>query len=461
MSNRRVKDRVALAAAALALLLALGGLVVAVLSAPTLVIQRGPDGELSASSAKRPKVWTVLQFDNDSATVCTAVLRDDATGEELARWLVGPNQRVKVRLTVAGGVQVECAEMPEKTVTVVIPPKPIIRIGQGKPTEGPSGGSSTAAPSTIVAPTDPPATVIVIGGTDERPTSTPKKATDPPPTDTVPAPRIAFSTDKQAVRPGDCAMLSWSTANISRVFLDGDGKPGEGTQRVCPTRETRYELRVELRTGRTERRHVTVGVLPSEATMSFRAVPDQVAAGDCAELQWNTENIDRVYLDGRGEVGNGKKRVCPASDSQHELAVHLRDGTVRRLGATIKVVRSTHSISFGADRTSLRQGECTTLRWNVEGIDSVYFDGGGVTGSGSRQVCPSRTTTYSLRVRLIGGGEDVRGVTITIAPTPTPWPTATAQATPTPTSWWPTNTPYPTATPCRVGPYPGYPWPCP
>ena len=55
-------------------------------------------------------------------------------------------------------------------------------------------------------------------------------------------------------------------------------------------------------------------------------------------------------------------------------------------------------ISFRADQTNITVGECTTLRWDVEHVQAVYLDGERVVGHGTRQVCPTQTTEYTLRV---------------------------------------------------------------
>jgi hypothetical protein len=72
------------------------------------------------------------------------------------------------------------------------------------------------------------------------------------------------------------------------------------------------------------------------------------------------------------------------------------------------------SIDFRADRTALNAGECTTLRWDVENVREVYLDGGGVTGHGTREVCPPADTTYTLRVVLTNGSSTEQTVTITV-----------------------------------------------
>jgi len=80
-------------------------------------------------------------------------------------------------------------------------------------------------------------------------------------------------------------------------------------------------------------------------------------------------------------------------------------------------------IGFWADRTTITQGECTTLRWQVHNVQAVFvypvgqnFRDFPVTGEGSRQVCPSTTTTYEMRIQRTDGGVETRQVTITVNP---------------------------------------------
>ncbi len=57
---------------------------------------------------------------------------------------------------------------------------------------------------------------------------------------------------------------------------------------------------------------------------------------------------------------------------------------------------------------------CTTIRWDVDNIDSVYFEGMGVVGHGSEYVCPSGTTTYTLEVILKDGSYQYFQITIMV-----------------------------------------------
>jgi heat shock protein HslJ len=81
-------------------------------------------------------------------------------------------------------------------------------------------------------------------------------------------------------------------------------------------------------------------------------------------------------------------------------------------------------LSFGADRTEINQGECTTLRWSVENIQAVWVYPQGESyerfpraGQGTEQVCPTATTTYEMRVLQRDGTVVFRQVTINVSGT--------------------------------------------
>jgi len=80
-------------------------------------------------------------------------------------------------------------------------------------------------------------------------------------------------------------------------------------------------------------------------------------------------------------------------------------------------------LNFWADRATINQGECTTLRWSVENIQAVWVYPVGenwqnhpATGNGSRQVCPMQTTTWEMRVQLRDGSITTQQVTVIVNP---------------------------------------------
>jgi hypothetical protein len=72
------------------------------------------------------------------------------------------------------------------------------------------------------------------------------------------------------------------------------------------------------------------------------------------------------------------------------------------------------SVSFRADETRIGAGSCTRLHWDVENAREVYLNGVGVVGHGEREVCPTGTTTYRLRVVRLDGAADVHRIMIEV-----------------------------------------------
>jgi hypothetical protein len=99
------------------------------------------------------------------------------------------------------------------------------------------------------------------------------------------------------------------------------------------------------------------------------------------------------------------------------------------------------------DDDALVAGECATLFWIADDARATYLNDKEVDWQGSKEVCPTKTKTYTLKVVLNSGEEPKLEVEIEVFP-PTPTITNTPTKTPTPTSTpIPTNTPPPTHTP--------------
>lgn len=83
---------------------------------------------------------------------------------------------------------------------------------------------------------------------------------------------------------------------------------------------------------------------------------------------------------------------------------------------TPTLTRPPWASDFWADRYTVSTGECVTLHWQIDNAISVFFDGAPTVGHDSRQVCPARTTTYTLRVTTSSGVQE-RRISIAVAPT--------------------------------------------
>lgn len=117
------------------------------------------------------------------------------------------------------------------------------------------------------------------------------------------------------------------------------------------------------------------------------------------------------------------------------------------LQSPISTPTPTPYATFTADSTTLMEGTCTWLRWNVGNAQSVLVEGQSKPLSGVMQVCPIVSTIYRLQL-FTAEGEQERLLKITVVPR-TPTPTFTPTRTPVPFSiFTPTRTP--TAIPTQI-----------
>jgi peptidoglycan-associated lipoprotein len=81
--------------------------------------------------------------------------------------------------------------------------------------------------------------------------------------------------------------------------------------------------------------------------------------------------------------------------------------------------------SFTIEPSSVERGQSATLRWSVKGADQISIDQGigTVQATGSRQVFPSASTSYTLTASGPGGTASANTrVTVTQPPPPPPKP---------------------------------------
>jgi signal peptidase I len=76
---------------------------------------------------------------------------------------------------------------------------------------------------------------------------------------------------------------------------------------------------------------------PLNPMIRFWTDKEEINAGECTTLQWQTSNVKSVFLDGEGESGVGAKTFCPCENESHILAVYFRDDTRQDFTITLAV----------------------------------------------------------------------------------------------------------------------------
>ncbi len=109
-------------------------------------------------------------------------------------------------------------------------------------------------------------------------------------------------------------------------------------------------------------------------------------------------------------------------------------------------------VVFKADTQELQRDECTIVRWAVQNVREVYYEGIGVPGDGEREECMYKEDeVFTLMVVLPNGESEIHTVAVSyVAPTPTATYTSTVTPTPYFTPTWtpapPPGTPTPVLT---------------
>lgn len=132
----------------------------------------------------------------------------------------------------------------------------------------------------------------------------------------------------------------------------------------------------------------------------FQAVPSSIRAGEQSTLDWQVVGADSVTISGVGTVpANGQRAVSPTQTTTYTLTARNSRGEVTAI-AQVMVEQQplAQFLSCTASPATITTGEVSTIAWSTANADTVSISGGigAVSSSGSRQVTPTSTTTYTL-----------------------------------------------------------------
>ena len=247
--------------------------------------------------------------------------------------------------------------------------------------------------------------------------SGPGGSLSPEPTATIavidPPPTGSLDGNPNAITGGECSNLSWTTTGATSRSLDqGIGAVGaSGSRSVCPAITTTYALSASGPGGiLSPEPTVTISVATPAPTGGMSADPLEIDSGECSTLRWNTTDATSVSLNpGVGSVdATGSRQVCPATTTTYTLTATGPGGSLSPPPAVTVTVRRPSAAPTGtltATAEDIRRRECTTLVWSTADATSQSINPGigVVESSGTREVCPSQTTTYTLSASGPGG----------------------------------------------------------
>ncbi|MGD0202129.1 MAG: OmpA family protein, partial [Bryobacteraceae bacterium] len=214
---------------------------------------------------------------------------------------------------------------------------------------------------------------------------------------------VDFQANPATIASGQSAMLHWQTLNADTVTIsNGVGTVApNGSTSVSPTQTTTYTLTASAQNGQSATATVTVAVnVPLPLIASFTANPMRISAGASSQLCWQVQNSSAVSIsDGVGTVPpSGCQTVAPTQTTTYTLTASNTAGQTATAPVTVTVNPAPTITSFVANPATINARQSSTLTWVSQNGTRAYIDNGvgPVAASGSVQVSPAATTTYTL-----------------------------------------------------------------
>ncbi len=209
------------------------------------------------------------------------------------------------------------------------------------------------------------------------------------------------------IAAGESAFLEWSLPQDTSGTITGLGfVSGSGFQSVAPRVTTTYLLTTHSPRGTTQcSAVVTVTPTTLQPSCTLTATPSRTTATGRVTLSWDTAQATRAELLGAGAVAlRGSTEVLPGFSRTYTMTVTNASGKTGVCSASVSVPEAagatTPHCSLSATPQSISGGGATTLSWRATHATTAVISGevGAVALTGSREVRPTQTTTYTMTV---------------------------------------------------------------
>jgi hypothetical protein len=233
-----------------------------------------------------------------------------------------------------------------------------------------------------------------------------------------PSPTITqFSASKTSILAGESVQLSWTTQGADTVMLTPPGQSVSlsGSMVVAPISTQSYNLTAKNACNQvTQSITINVRSLPPEI-ISFTASPSLIIQSGTTTLTWATRNAQSVTITNlqnapatlplnSAQLPGGGLQQTLGSTTTFTLTAMNKAGVTVSASATVTVQPAVPGIlSFTASPPQCLSGQCSQLNWQVSSAQTVSLtnDGTGdvknVTGQSMLPVCPTVSTTYTLK----------------------------------------------------------------
>jgi len=225
-----------------------------------------------------------------------------------------------------------------------------------------------------------------------------------------------FDVSPININVGESSTLNWAVSDALNVTIDHEiGKVAlTGTRQVSPTKTTTYTLTATNEAGKRDATVEVVIEVPQDKPVIkyFKASPSEIKPDESATLSWDVSDATSVTIE--PEIGSvaltGTRQVSPTETTTYTIKATTEAGSV---DATVEVIVEVPPEMpiinyFEASPSEIKPDESATLSWDVSDATSVTIEPGigAMALTGTRQVYPAETTTYTLTATNEAGSVD-------------------------------------------------------
>jgi PKD domain/Putative Ig domain len=212
------------------------------------------------------------------------------------------------------------------------------------------------------------------------------------------APTMSLSVDPAAVQPGEPCSLSWSSEKADSLSMDhGIGPVGaSGSLMIYPEKTVTITMTADGRCGSAA--IAATAMVYEPPVLDVSVSEGVIRKGETTSLSWTSANADTVTIDqGIGVVmPDGMLSLSPIYSKSYTVTAKGPGGSLTK-SIPIHVLPGI-LVSIDASAKSITAGQTATLSWTSSDAESIIIDQGvgPVSASGSLEVFPRSTTTYTI-----------------------------------------------------------------
>lgn len=231
----------------------------------------------------------------------------------------------------------------------------------------------------------------------------------------TPPPVVTFSANQTDIVAGEEVVLTWSSTDATSCtsfnFSTGEGAPTSRSLAVFPplpaqgTHQT-YQISCTGPGGTTVSDPISIRVSETrEPTATISVNPPSVREGEQVTVTWSSTDATSCQSTAFNTNGatSGSLVLTPTQTTTYTIVCEGAQG--RASGDVVIDVIEIPTATIDVSPPTVREGESTTISWSSTGASSctgTNFSTGGAT-SGSAQVSPTQTITYSVECGGAGG----------------------------------------------------------